>query len=166
MTSFISAHLRVYQDRSGFGCSVSADNDTLAVGAYLQDFDRHAEAHVMTNQMLLTQDCLSTGLQFLEEESEATLYEDDELQHATTPDSLNDHPLTRIFSCDDASRNRLVVTTSGLPSHPMSCRGSSCRQRHQNFTISLPKYPNMTNLNPSPLYLVRDRWESGVSAHV
>ena len=159
----LTEHSRVYVTRPLFGCAVSISNDTIVVGAELEDYDRPAAAKPDSSTALT---CASAGFG-VAGEAQAPFYNwtlnsygnayvwDGAGSGAAFPSVANS------VVCAETDENTLTITSNGLPDHAMgrfplshdtTWTGGEDNPRAvqvQAHVFRIPRFPNITKPNPT-----------------
>mmetsp|Transcript_5343 Transcript_5343/g.9475 ORF Transcript_5343/g.9475 Transcript_5343/m.9475 type:complete len:3258 (-) Transcript_5343:1649-11422(-) len=174
-----SEHAKIYVKRPLFGSSVASYDDTIVVGAELEEYDRYADKDKKTDQDVgLT--CEQAGFGPL---GETKLYKGqvNAYANAYTWIEATDEMKTELgafqynenksfvsqVTCEELDAFTLTIRSNGIPDHPMGIfplpvdtMGSGEPDnmngvKEHSFVTYLPRFPNITTVNPQSI--LRDK---------
>ena len=159
-----SDHMKIYPKKPLFGASVTVDNDTIVVGASLEDYDRH-RPDAKPNSSAIGTTCAEAGFTSRtlaslyswaqNEYNNAYIWAPADLDNDTAADVL-----VPSVVCEETSPFVLTIYSNGLPDHPVGAfplnedtrRGGSEDNPNelvaQSHRFKIPRFPNVTKTNP------------------
>lgn len=162
-----SDHMKIYPDRPLFGSSVAIHNDTVVVGASLQDYDRH-QPESKPNSSAIGTTCAEAGFTSrtvaslysweLNQYKNAYVWSPADLDNDTAADVL-----VSTVVCEETSPFILTIYSNGLPDHPVGSfplsedtrRGGSPDNPNlllaHSHRFTIPRFPNITKTNPTSI---------------